>query len=237
MIKSINTRVQESFGEAEHGDVSQYLEWVSAKIVSQTQSLRRMVALIVLLIAIFELTNEYPKTQLALGSFRFYKGSAVVLFLPALVAFLYLQSLIETLRLNDAQRVYARVFKKWSEKAAENQLEDYAMPSMPIYWNIGAYTSEAPKTFVLRLEVALATIFWLFIMFGVLAFEAQAYYDLFRLPARNSILWVLSVSAATFCCLAAVTIFYGSAYNRVRAGEPPIGRRRPVGAAELGDSD
>jgi hypothetical protein len=111
VIKSISTRIQESFGEAEHEDVSQYLEWVSAKIVSQAQSLRRMVASIILLIAVFELTNEYPKTQLTLGSFHLYKGSVVVQFLPAFVAFLYLQSLIETVRLNDAQRVYAKVFK------------------------------------------------------------------------------------------------------------------------------
>jgi hypothetical protein len=89
-MKSINTRIQESFGEAEHGDVTQYLEWLSAKIAGQAQSLRRMVASIVLLIAIFELTNEYPKTQLTLSSFRLYKGSVVVLFLPAFVAFLYL---------------------------------------------------------------------------------------------------------------------------------------------------
>lgn len=225
MLKSINTRIQESFGEAEHGDVSQYLEWVSAKIEGQAQSLRRMVALIVLLIAVFELTDEYPKTQIALGSFRMYKGSVVLLFLPAFVAFLYLQSLIETLRLNDTQRVYAKVFKKWSGKAADNQLEEYAIPSMPIYWNIGAYSSEAPKTFVFRLELALTWLFFSFIIFGVLAFEAQAYYDLFQLPARDNILWVLSVSAAAICCLAAITIWYGKGYSRFQAGDVPLQKR------------
>jgi hypothetical protein len=217
VLKSINTRVQESFGEAEHGDVSQYLEWVNAKITGQAQSVRRMVALIVLLIAIFELVYEYPQTQIVIGSFRLYKGSVVLLFIPAFVAFLYLQSLLETYSLNDAQRVYTRVFKKWSEKAAENQLDEFVMPSMPIYWNIGAYIGGFPKTFVFRLELALTVLFSSFIVFGVLAFEAQAYYDLFLLPARDNILWVLSVSAATVCCLAAITIWYGNAYSRVRA--------------------
>jgi hypothetical protein len=106
---------------------------------------------------------------------------------------------------------------------------------MPIYWNIGAYTSRTPKTFVFRLELALTSVLWSFIVFGVLTFEAQAYYDLFRLPAKNNILWVLSVSAATFCCLAAIILFYSSVYNRFRAGEP-TGQRRPVGGAEPGDS-
>lgn len=236
-MKSINSRIQESFREEEHENVSQYLEWVSAKIASQTQSLRRMVASIVLLIAIFELTNEYPKTQLAFGSFRLYKGSVVIQFLPAFTAFLYLQSMIETFRLNDAQRVYFRVFKKWSTKAARNQLEYYTMPSMPIYWNVGAYATGAPRSFVFRLEIALSLIFWWFIVYGGLAFEAQAYYDLFQIPARNNILWVLSVSAATFCCLAAIAILYGNAYSRVQTGEAITGLRSRAGGADLADSD
>jgi hypothetical protein len=88
---------------------------------------------------------------------------------------------------------------------------------MPIYWNIGAYAREAPKTFVFRLELAVTLVFSSFIIYGVLAFEAQAYYDLIQLSAKNNVLWVLSVSAATFCCLAAIAIFYGGVYNRSRA--------------------
>jgi hypothetical protein len=237
VTKSINTRIQESFGEAEHEDVSQYLEWVSARIASQAQSARRIVALIILLIAIFELTNEYPNTQLTFGSFHLYKGSVLIVFLPAFAAFLYLQSVIESARLNDGQRVYAKVFKKWSEKAAENQLEKYVMPTMPIYWNIGAYLRDPAKSFALRLERAVTAIFLSFIMYGVLAFEAQAYYDLFQLPNRNTILWVLSVSAATFCCLTAIALQFGNSYNYVRTGDFTIGRPRSAEGVEVEDSD
>jgi hypothetical protein len=225
-MKNIKTRIQESFGEAKREDISKYLEWVSTKIITQAQGLRRMVALIVLLIAAFELINEYPKTQMTLGGFHLYKGSVVLQFLPAFIAFLYLQSLIETLRLNDAQRAYASVLEMWSKKATKNQLEDYVMPSMPIYWNIGAYASAAPKTFTIRLELVLSIAFSAFIRFGLLAFEAQAYYDLFVLPARDNILWTISAFGATFFCLTALVIFYGKIFDGIRADEPIIGSSR-----------
>jgi uncharacterized protein YegL len=66
-IKGLTQRVSESFNDDQHEDSSQYIDWVSAAIVSRSQSLRRMVTLIVLLIAAFEVVNESPRTQLTLG--------------------------------------------------------------------------------------------------------------------------------------------------------------------------
>jgi hypothetical protein len=206
MAKTPTRRVEDSFDSSDHEDVSKYLDWLSNVISNDTLAVRRMATLVVLLIAVFELVNESPKVRLSLGSFQLYKGSIVIQFVPALVAFLSLQTLIDTERLNNSQRIFSAAFGQWSEKAKENDLDNNILPPMPLYWNVGGVTARRSRVANVATYVLAFTL-----IFGVIAFEAQAYYVLYRLPTGGNIYWLVSVGVTAICIITAFSYTYDMA--------------------------
>jgi len=209
-IKGLTQRVSESFNDDQHEDSSQYIDWVSAAIVSRSQSLRRMVTLIVLLIAAFEVVNESPRTQLTLGSFQLSKGSVVIQFVPVLVSFFYFQSIIDSAKLNKTQRALSAVFNKWSSQAGSNRLDNFIIPPMPIFWNIGGTSLGGEQaSFSSKIALAASAIFMAIFLLGIPAFQVQAYYALYWSPVGNIVLWYISVSMTVIFTAAGAAYFFG----------------------------
>jgi hypothetical protein len=208
MAKSLKKRVDDSFGNNEREDIYQYLEWLRGTIADYTQSVRRIAMAILLLIVVFELIRESPKQVVfEIASFRIYKGSVVLIFIPAIVSYLYFQMAIDSTRLKNLQEVFTRVFQRWNDKAEENDLDVWVKPPQAIFWNVGgsAFRS-ANRVMSDKVEGIASYILGPIFLLGVLTFEAQAYYVLFAGPITSHLLWLISVSIALFCN--ALTFFH-----------------------------
>jgi hypothetical protein len=210
MAKSYRQRVNDSFSDSDHEDLAKYFDWLLDSFKSASQNIRRTVTLALFLIAIFEIIAQSPKTQInLLQSFQLSRNSLVFTFLPALVAYLYLQMIFDTIRLDRMSYTYEAAFKRWSSKASDNDLDLWISPTQPIYWNIGGAVSSHRAAYD-KIEVFAVYCLWFLILLGVLGFEVQAFYILFNANLSKDIPWFISVSISFsfILCTASYTIAY-----------------------------
>jgi hypothetical protein len=200
-------RVSSAFDKDSHEDITQYLDWLRDAIASCVNDLRRTVLITLLLIAIFELVLESPESSashISIGSFEISKGSVTLLFIPMLVAYLYFQMQVESVRLYTLRHVFSVAFSKWSSKAAENDLDVFIHPAMPVYWDVyGNAEDKTNRPLTTYVESIAALPFMVVIIVGVVGFEIQAYSSLRRQSSTNHSLWLISASVASFCIIIA----------------------------------
>ena len=96
---SFPDRVKFSFDENDQETCSKYLDWLFARITDYSQSLRRDVTFIILLIAAFELVADSKHVSIGFGSFQLSKGSIVLQFIPVVVSYLLFQTVVNTSRI------------------------------------------------------------------------------------------------------------------------------------------
>jgi ABC-type maltose transport system permease subunit len=188
----------------------QYLDWLRSVISERSQNIRRLATLILVLMAIFELVSNAKGESITIASFRVVQHSVVLQFIPGLVSYLYFQVYVDTVQITSLYRVFTFTFRRWRPDAERNDLDSLIIPSLPLFWNpvAGRIRPEnsRPKD---KLEEWASTIFVTVILVGVLAFEAQAYYALFRSNfPRSDILWLVSLSFTVFCLAMTVTDLY-----------------------------
>jgi hypothetical protein len=107
--KTINKRIVHAFVDADRESLEKYIEWLRITMGEYQQSLRRTVAILILLMAIFELIVAGPATTVTIASLQISKSSIALLFLPALVSYLYLQAVVESNRIgNGYDEAYAK---------------------------------------------------------------------------------------------------------------------------------
>jgi hypothetical protein len=124
MVRGIQKRIEESFDKDDREQVLKYMDWIYSSILDYVQTVRRNAAVLLLLIAAFELVVESRNTTLSIGSFSISKNSVALVFVPAIVGFLLMQILLDTQkagRLYDG--VFTPLFRIWSPKAAGNKLD------------------------------------------------------------------------------------------------------------------
>jgi len=202
-MKRASQRINDSFDASDREDIYRFLDWVRSAISERSQQLRRTVTIAILLIAVFEVVIQSPRTEVALGSFRLYRGSFVLQFVPVLIAYLYYQLVIDSCHLNEMQDISAAAFSKWSSKGYENGLHPLIQSPMPSYWNI---TGAQPDLTLSKIETTAEYIFVILILLGVPAFEAQAYYALYD-SSTVHVLWIASVIVSTIFCVMAIWHF------------------------------
>ena len=229
MRNSIRLRVGKSFKAEDHEDLTEYLEWLRSTINDMSRSLQRTMISMVLLIAAFEFIDQSPKSQITLGPFRIYEGSIILVFIPALVAYLYLEALTVTARVITMRVVFKNAFAKWNASAEQNDLGLFVLTSMPLYWSIGV-GAERPENATNARKVVLPTTFLLttLVLFGPITYEAQAYYRLYSLPG-SSILLLISTCITVFCIIAGLSSYsaYGADFGREMARDTHFAERYP----------
>ena len=67
MRKSISQQVEDSFNEDNSKEIEKFLDWTLARVQDYAQSLRRNFALIILLVAAFELVDQTKGTSITMG--------------------------------------------------------------------------------------------------------------------------------------------------------------------------
>jgi hypothetical protein len=208
-------RIKDSFDSDAHDDIAQYIDWLRSAIDSCVADLRRMLLFILLLVAVFEVVLESPSARISLGSFEIVKGSVVLLFIPALVAYMYLEVMVGTARLHTLRRVFRAAFARWSDKGGENDLDVFINPAMPLYWYIaGDSERKANQPRERKIEILAAFPFMMLFIVGVIAFEYQAYHLLRNHTPGSHILWIISGSVSAFC------VIMGFIYSAVWAYTP-----------------
>jgi len=199
-------RISNTFDNNDHDDIARYLDWLRNTIADCVTGLRKEVLLALLLMVIFELILKSPGVRINLGSFEIVKGSIVLQFIPALVAFLFFQIIVDSARLFTLRRVFGTAFSKWSNEGHVDDLDFFILPNMPVYWDIaGGSESRINRPLARNVELIAATFFMFLILFGLISFEAQAYYLLYRQPSSSQILWLISACVTGFCLIIGFT--------------------------------
>ena len=199
--KKLINRINDSFDENDQERMLKYLDWLRSAMLDYIQSVRRNSAVLLLLVAIFELVADSRNATLTIGSFHVTKGSIVLVFLPAVVSFLYLQAVLDTVNAYQLRMVFFYIFEKWCPGGADNGLVNFLCGPESILWSTYDVRDDNNIDRVDRLEYRSRLIFASVTIYGVLAFEGQAYWVLFS--AHNVQVAGLAVSLfATLVCLA-----------------------------------
>jgi hypothetical protein len=215
MTRSIKQRVSHSFYSNGHDDVAKYLDWLSSTISDIGQSLRKTVALMLSLMAAFAIVNASPKAQLSIGSVKVSNSSLVIIFLPALISFLYFQVGRDTLQLISRSRAFTAAFSIWSFKAEENDLDALIAPLRAAYWDLGGTGRSSNTSLSERIgktgQLGAAPL----IFIGVICFEIYAYIHLHGHvqghPRAPLILWTLSLVISCFFSIVVILQFFAKA--------------------------
>lgn len=199
MPRRIRDRVNGSFDTSDREQISKYIDWLRPVKAEYMQGIRRMATAMVLLAAAFELVANSRSAEISIGSFRVDRGSIVLEFLPAIVAYFFLQINIDTNRVSQVDKIFQATFKLWSEKAWSNDLHLALQESAPVYWSMLGGTSRPENTYAsdkLEDKVSYALLF--VVTGGTLLFEAQAYFTLFPKRASEIVLWAISLLLTIF---------------------------------------
>src|SRR5262245_51797631 len=207
MVMSIKKRIKDSLDENDRDRALNYIEWIRSTASGFDQNVRRDTTIFLLLIAIFEVVIQSRKSTLSIASFTVTRDSIVLVFIPAIVSYLFLQIAIDTQKLNRLDTAFRETFKIWSPKASENDLDSILGGSKPAYWSVAGIEEGGPYRFY-NLEFSLSVVFMLAIMAGLLAFEAQAYYVLFPVHISAIAAWVISLLITLYCLVYGLLFAY-----------------------------
>lgn len=196
----IEQKVTDSFGDAPREDVVLYIDWLRSALDSTSQALRRAATLVILLAAVFELVIQSPKTALTLGGFTIAAGSVVIVFIPALTAYVSFQVIRDTIRFKSLQMAFLESFKLWRRVGYYNDLDLLVLPGQAAFWDFTQvsrnYSDWRGSVIEWGEEIAAGVI-----ATAVIAFEAQAYYILYTHRGTNIILWIISAAITLFFLL------------------------------------
>ena len=215
MPESIKKRVSDSFPKDAQENLLQYMEWLRASMGDLSVSLRRSVAIILLLASAFELVIGSQKLKISVGSFEISSGSIVLVFIPVIVSYLYLQIMADSFQLVVLQELFAATFDRWSPDGARNKLNTYVIPPLTMYLSIGTLPTYSDKV-LNRTQNVLQNLSLGMMMIGVPAFVGIAYWQLFIKHIAHNVPWLISLCIASIWLIAAIAYGLGTGGEQFR---------------------
>jgi hypothetical protein len=210
MAKDIKQRINESLDGASREDMLKFMGWFRSGMRDRSKALQRNVAYALLLMAAFTLVSESPNTKISIGSFQVSSGSLVIIFVPALVAYLYLQAISDSTQLDTLQLAFTAALGKWSAKAELNDIDLLVAPSQALYWSVTTTSGYDDNiTWLDNVSMWTSNILLLITMLAVFTFEGWAYYKLYHSPITHDVAWIISACIAFFCLIAGFIQFLG----------------------------
>jgi hypothetical protein len=157
--------------------------------------------LVLLLVTAFELVNSSPGAQFSVASFSFHKGSVFLQVVPAVVAYLFLQIITDSIRLADMGIAFRHLFGRWLGGREYPGTSGFIMPATPLYWNIKQSLPSRDTIQYRRYarQYRASTLFTVVLVAGILAFEAHAYYVLHSGQNTHNFLWWTSLCFTLVC--------------------------------------
>ncbi len=207
MGKSIDRSIVDSFAKDNNQDnVKAYLDWLLATMNQYASQIRRTTILALVLMAAFEIVSE-SGTTITISSFQIQKGSLVDTFIPALVAYLFLQLISDTNRVLTLDAIFSRAFYKWNNERELNDLDVFIMSPFPLMWGASMASPKNNAGYYQKAQrLAVKWIDWIAPFIG-LFFEGQAYYTLFKQPVFPYLAWFFS-AIISFICVSFAIIAY-----------------------------
>jgi hypothetical protein len=212
--KNLVDRIDDSFADNDQERMVKYMDWLRSTILDYMQGIRRNVTALLVLMAIFELVADSRNATLNIGSFHVTKDSVVLLFLPAVISFLYLQTVLDTLKAWRLKTVFSYVFDLWLPDSTENGISHFLYGPSPAYWATFDAPNVGRSDQFDKGESGANSLFRGIIVFGTFVFETQAYYVLFPMRAPAIAAWAVSLSVTLYCLLTAVGLMVFQAERR-----------------------
>jgi hypothetical protein len=217
-LKTIETRVNDSFGDSERGEADQYLTLVMSSWKDISQSINKSAGLSLGFMALFELLiSQKELNELEIGSFSFDNTSILQIAIPVVVAYLMFNLGYLGQRWIDHQALNNGLTRRFYPRMAQNNLAHLVRPQLSTFATFGRNiplreNSRPGDTFsawVITVFSALTAVFL------PIAFEIQAYVHLFHVHGNSDpVLWVsLIISTTLMCCN--LILFYMSGKNVV----------------------
>lgn len=209
MTKKLDDRIEEAFQKGDKDQAIQYLEWLRPTMLDYASSIRRTSIAMVLLVAIFELVVSSKNIKITVGSFQIARDSIVLVFLPSLIAYLYMQTIWDTVRNDYLSEAFKTIFKIWSDNAEKNDLDDLFTPPQLMYFSvIGGRLREENSRQIDKLDYRASFVFYVIFFLGAFAFEGQAYFVLFPYHPGEVLGWVISLCITILCLFISILTLY-----------------------------
>jgi hypothetical protein len=210
MAKNIKLRIDESFDKVDPEKLVKFMEWSRESCGDYVQNIRRSSAILLLLIAAFELVANSRNSTLTIAEFKITRGSVVLVTIPAIVSYLFAQIALDTQRAAQANAAFAAAFSMWSAKAGENELEQLLYRPQPLYWTAITRDPKGDNLYRLdRMHDLSSVIFAIILIVAIVAFEVHAYFATFSSHHYIYILWGASLCISIFCLIFASFFAFG----------------------------
>ena len=203
-MPDIEENIRKGLRDSDSDDSAKYIDWIRSAAIEYSQQTRHVVIFILVLATAFWLVSESPGTSLTIGSFRIYEGSAVLQFIPALVALCFLQLVFGTRQLIDYRSALRASVRHWKRSAAENGLDALILPSSLLYWNVTssfdpAVMGKGEYRFTSIVSQALFGV----LIGGELAFQVLSYLKLFDITKTSKATLIISAIIAAAATIVA----------------------------------
>ena len=179
MPKSIDQLVDEAFDEKNADDAQKFMDITFESWKQASETITRTVVFTFLLGAIFELlVSARAVSSLSLGGLSFSNTSLLQQFIPALMAYLFYDTLSMVGTFLDRRDIYEQLVKKFKPTLAKSELLLVIQPRLRGPWGFGREHRSEPTSadkfdFNVSMIVSVIATFFL-----PIAFEIQAYYSL-----------------------------------------------------------
>jgi glucose uptake protein GlcU len=178
------------------------MNWLRDAISGYQQSLRRTVALIILLMVVFGVIAEARTAVIVVASLQLSKQSVIFGFLPAFIAYLYAQVAVETNRVTRTEEAYEAAFNEWLPKNKESRIHLLAEPAAPPYWSLAYYGNNGHGSKSEETDETVSSTIVMLLLFSGMAFEIAAYTFLFQHQfTGHQVAFIISACVTSICAL------------------------------------
>jgi hypothetical protein len=129
----VNEAVIRAFRTPEEGE--NYLDRILACCKDASSRVRRLLTLLILCMALFELLNRTAVEKITLSFIEVKDPTSVATFLPVIVAYLEYKLVRQALYWRSLQITFAAVITVVQPGVAENKLASYLVPTVPLFSN------------------------------------------------------------------------------------------------------
>jgi hypothetical protein len=129
----INDAVIQAFRTPEEGE--NYLDRILTCCEHASSRVRRLLILLILCMALFELLNRSAVEKVTLSFVELEDPTSVATFLPVVVAYLEYKLVRQMLYWRSLQITFAAVIRVVQPGVAENRLASYLVPTVPLFSN------------------------------------------------------------------------------------------------------
>jgi hypothetical protein len=226
MAKSLQQRIDDAFSadgsnpDQIRGDAIEYCKSLRETWADVSVSLNRTVVLMVATAGLFEFFRIGKAAKITYEGVEFSSLTVVQAFLPAVIAYFYLEVILLAFRYLDTQRLYSMAGRIAYPNIVHNNLDAWLAPPSRAMLSPGSasllvggesWDTSRFEDITVYFIVGLGLVFSLFLP---LAFEGYAFWVLFRQGSNSA--WVWGTLVVT---LALLTASFMILYPRVRKGE------------------